>query len=134
MAMRICFLNPFGTPDYDAIITQTLAPSLRSDTDVEVRHLENAPRNIDYYVPKHLVEIEILKAVLAAEGDGFDAFVIGCCYDTALTQARKLATIPTQRSSCAPRWGNRRSSSSRSPPAQNRSSPSRFSRRRSWRR
>ncbi len=92
--MRICFLNPFGTPDYDAIITQTLAPSLRSDTDVEVRHLENAPRNIDYYVPKHLVEIEILKAVLAAEGDGFDAFVIGCCYDPALTQARELATIP----------------------------------------
>src|SRR5579875_777580 len=70
MAMRICFLNPFGTPDYDAIITQTLAPSLRSDTDVEVRHLENAPRNIDYYVPKHLVEIEILKAVLAAAGAG----------------------------------------------------------------
>lgn len=92
--MRICFLNPFGTPDYDAIITQTLAPSLRSGTEVEVRHLADAPRNIDYYVPKHLVEVEVLKAVLAAEQDGFDAFVIGCCYDPALTQARELATIP----------------------------------------
>jgi len=92
--MRICFLNPFGTPDYDAIITRTLAPSLRPGTDVEVRHLEDSPRNIDYYVPKHLVEVEVLKAVLAAEREGFDAFVIGCCYDPALTQARELVSIP----------------------------------------
>jgi allantoin racemase len=92
--MRICFLNPFGTPDYDAIITRTLAPSLRPGTDVQVRHLADAPRNIDYYVPKHLVEVEVLKAVLAAEREGFDAFVIGCCYDPALTQARELVSIP----------------------------------------
>jgi allantoin racemase len=92
--MRICFLNPFGTADYDALITETLAPSLRAGTEVEVRHLEHSPRNIDYYVPKHLVEVEVLKAVLAAERDGFDAFVIGCCYDPALTQARELVRIP----------------------------------------
>lgn len=92
--MRICFLNPFGTDAYDAIITRTLEPSLRPGTDVQVRHLTGAPRNIDYYVPKHLVEVEILRAVLAAERDGFDALVIGCCYDPALTQARELASIP----------------------------------------
>src|SRR5712675_1538371 len=92
--MRICFLNPFGTPDYDAIITRTLAPSLRPGTEVAVRHLTDSPRNIDYYVPKHLVEVEVLKAVLAAEREGFDAFVIGCCYDPALTQARELVNIP----------------------------------------
>src|SRR5258708_10605425 len=92
--MRICFLNPFGTPDYDAIITRTLAPSLRPGTDVVVRHLADSPRNIDYYVPKHLVEVEVLKAVLAAEREGFDAVVIGCCYDPALTQARELVSIP----------------------------------------
>lgn len=92
--MRICFLNPFGTPEYDTIIKETLAPSLRSATDVEVRHLPDAPRNIDYYVPKHLVEVEVLKAVMAAEQEEFDAFVIGCCYDPALTPARELARIP----------------------------------------
>jgi allantoin racemase len=92
--MRICFLNPFGTDDYDAIIMATLAPSLRPGTDVRVRHLTGAPRNIDYYVPKHLVEVEVLKAALAAEREGFDAFVIGCCYDPALTQARELVSIP----------------------------------------
>lgn len=92
--MRIFFLNPFGTDDYDELITSTLAPSLRPGTDVEVRHLKGAPRNIDYYVPKHLVEVEVLRSALAAEREGFDAFVIGCCYDPALTQARELVSIP----------------------------------------
>jgi allantoin racemase len=92
--MRICFLNPFGTADYDGLVMGTLAPSLRPGTDVEVMHLKDAPRNIDYYVPKHLVEVEVLKSVLAAERAGFDAVVIGCCYDPALTQARELVSIP----------------------------------------
>lgn len=91
---RICFLNPFGTDDYDALIAEVLTPSLRAGTDVEIRHLEDAPRNIDFYVPKHLVEVEVLRAVRAAEREGFDALVIGCCYDPALTQARELTDMP----------------------------------------
>jgi allantoin racemase len=91
---RICFLNPFGTDDYDELISSTLSPSLRAGTEVEIRHLENCPRNIDFYVPKHLVEVEVLRAVRQAERDGFDASVIGCCYDPALTQARELTDMP----------------------------------------
>ena len=91
---RICFLNPFGTDDYDGLIAEILRPSLRAGTDVEIRHLEGAPRNLDFYVPKHLVEVEVLRAVRAAEADGFDALVIGCCYDPALTQARELTDMP----------------------------------------
>jgi allantoin racemase len=91
---RICFLNPFATDDYDAIIEETLTPSLRPGTEVEIRHLSDAPRNLDYYVPKHLAEVAVLKSVLVAERDGFDAFVIGCCYDPALTQARELTSMP----------------------------------------
>jgi allantoin racemase len=91
---RICFLNPFGTDQFDELVRETLEPSLQSGTAVEIRHLENCPRNIDYYVPKHLVEVEVLRAVREAERDGFDAFVIGCCYDPALTQARELTDMP----------------------------------------
>lgn len=90
----ICFLNPFGTDAYDRIILETLSPSLRAGTEVEIRHLVGCPRNLDYYVPKHLVEVEVLRAVVQAERDGFDAFVIGCCYDPALTQARELTDMP----------------------------------------
>jgi allantoin racemase len=91
---KICFLNPFGTDDYDSLIAETVTPSLRPGTALEIRHLVDYPRNIDYYVPKHLVEVGVLRAVLAAERDGFDAFVIGCCYDPGLTQARELTSMP----------------------------------------
>ena len=90
---RICFLNPFGTEIYDELIDSTLRPC-HGSTDVEIRHLTHAARNIDYYVPKHLVESEIMMAAVEAERDGFDAFVIGCCYDPALTQCRELVDIP----------------------------------------
>jgi allantoin racemase len=91
---RICFLNPFGTGAYDSLIEGTVTPSLRPGTELVIRHLVDYPANMDYYVPKHLAEVGVLRAVLAAERDGFDAFVIGCCYDPALTQARELTSMP----------------------------------------
>ena len=91
---RICFLNPFGTDSYDELIDSTLRPALQGGTEFEIRHLSHAPRNIDYYAPKHLAETEIMMAAVEAERDGFDAFVIGCCYDPALTQCRELVDIP----------------------------------------
>ena len=91
---RICFLNPFGTSAYDDLITASLRPALQGATEVEVRHLAHAPADIDYYAPKHLVESEVMSAAVAAEQEGFDAFVIGCCYDPALTQCRELVDIP----------------------------------------
>ena len=53
--------------------------------------------DIDYYASKHLVESEATSAAVAAEREGFDAFVIGCCYDPALTQCRELVDIPVDR-------------------------------------
>src|SRR3954453_16690775 len=91
---RICFLNPFGTDSYDELISSTLRPALHGGTDVEIRHLAHSPHNIDYYAPKHLSESEIMMAAVEAERDGFDAFVIGCCYDPGLTQCRELVNIP----------------------------------------
>ena len=92
--MRVCFLNPFGTDAYDGIITEVLQPSLRDSTTLAVRHLESGPRNLDYYAPKQLVQTEVLKAALKAQEDGFDALVIGCCYDPALTETREILSIP----------------------------------------
>ena len=63
---RLCFLNPFGTDAYDELIASTLLPSLRGSTEVEIRHLAHAPRDIDYYAPKHLAETEIMAAAVAA--------------------------------------------------------------------
>jgi allantoin racemase len=92
--MEICFLNPFGTDLYDDLIERTLRPALHGTTEVEIRHLVHAVPNIDYWAEKHLGEVEVMKAAIEAEQDGFDAFVIGCCYDPALSQCRELVDIP----------------------------------------
>jgi allantoin racemase len=91
---RICFLNTFGTDQYDELIRATLTPYLRSETQLDIAHLEGCPRNLDYFVPKHLVETEVLRAVLQADRDGYDGLVIGCCYDPGLTAARELTDMP----------------------------------------
>jgi allantoin racemase len=94
MARRIDFLNPFGTPRYDAIVAETLAPYAAPGTELRISHLENCPENIDYYYMKHLVETAVYQHVMKCEQEGFDAVVVGCCYDPGVTVARELVDIP----------------------------------------
>jgi allantoin racemase len=91
---RIDFLNPFGTPAYDELIAETLTPYARPDTELVIRHLVNSPENIDYYWPKALVEEEVYEHAMAAEAEGFDAIIVGCCYDPGVRVARELVDIP----------------------------------------
>lgn len=91
---RIDFLNPFGTPAYDELIRTTLGAYARPDTELVVSHLEGCPRNIDYYWYKHLVEAAVFEHVLEAERGGFDAVIVGCCYDPGVRVARELVDIP----------------------------------------
>jgi allantoin racemase len=92
--MRIVFCNPFGTDAYDAIVRESLAPYLRGETEVEITHLDNSPANIDYYLPKHLMELDVFREVVAADEAGVDAFVVGCCYDPGVAVARELTEMP----------------------------------------
>ena len=92
--MRIRFCNPFGTEVYDDLVRESLAPYLRTETEVEITHLENCPRNIDYYLPKHLMEVEVFREVVRADREGVDAFVVGCCYDPGVAVARELTEMP----------------------------------------
>jgi allantoin racemase len=92
--MRICFLNPFGTADYNELIHDVLASSLREGTELTVRNLHGPVKNMDYFASKHLLEVGVMEAAVKAEADGFDAFIIGYCYDPGLTQCRELVDIP----------------------------------------
>jgi allantoin racemase len=91
---RIAFINPFGTAAFDAIIEETLVPYAGAGTAVDVIHLEGVPENIDYYYPKHLMELAIFRVVRRLEADGYDAVVVGCCYDPGVKVARELVDIP----------------------------------------
>jgi len=91
---RIAFINPFGTAAFDAIITETLVPYAARGTSVEVVHLAGVPANIDYYYPMHLMQLAIWDEVRRLEQAGYDAVVVGCCYDPGVRVARELVDIP----------------------------------------
>ncbi len=91
---RIAFINPFGTAAFDEIITETLVPYASTGTAVDVIHLVGVPENIDYYYPKHLMELAIFEEVRRLEEAGYDAVVVGCCYDPGVRVARELVDIP----------------------------------------
>lgn len=91
---RIAFINPFGTDAYDRIIRETLEPLAMADTDLEIRNLIGGPENIDYFWPKHLLEVAVFEECMRLEDEGFDAVVVGCCYDPGVRVARELIDIP----------------------------------------
>lgn len=91
---RIAFINPFGTDAYDRIIDETLSPLALPDTKLEICNLVGAPVNIDYFWPKHLMEAAIFEECMRLEDEGFDAIIVGCCYDPGVRVARELVDIP----------------------------------------
>ncbi len=94
MDRRIAFINPFGTAAFDSIIEETLVPYAAAGTSVDVIHLEGVPKNIDYYYPMHLMQLAIFDEVRRLEERGYDAVVVGCCYDPGVRVARELVDIP----------------------------------------
>jgi len=92
--MKINFINPFGTPVYNELIRETLIPYARPDTELVVTHTTDCPENIDYYYNKHLVELAVFEQVMRAEAAGYDAVIVGCCYDPGVRVARELVDIP----------------------------------------
>jgi allantoin racemase len=92
--LRIMFHNPVGSPDYDQFFADSLAPFRQDGVEIHVTSLpaeEGAFTNIEYRSYEARVSGGIVRAARAASKEGFDAFVIGCFYDTAMHDARELS-------------------------------------------
>jgi allantoin racemase len=94
MVTRIKFINPWGTDAYDALIAETLTPYANPDTELTITSLKGTPEGMDDLYLKHLNETAVFDAVIQAEKDGYDAVIIGCCYDPGVRVARQLVDIP----------------------------------------
>src|ERR1051325_3728116 len=94
MSRRIDFINPFGTPAYDGLIAETLTAYAAQGTELTISHLRGCPLDIDYNYNKHLVETALFEHVMQSEEAGYDAVVVGCCYDPGVRVARELVNIP----------------------------------------
>lgn len=94
MPLKIDFINPFGTRTYDEIIHRTLSHYAGAGTELHITHMDACPPDIDYFYSKHLMESVLFERIMQDEEEGFDAVIVGCCYDPGVRTARELVDIP----------------------------------------
>jgi allantoin racemase len=94
MTRKIDFINPFGTTVYDELIKETLTHYADEGTELTITHLDACPSDIDYFYSKHIIEAVLFERIMRDEEEGFDAVVVGCCYDPGVRLARELVDIP----------------------------------------
>jgi allantoin racemase len=91
---RIMFHNPVGNGGYDAMFADVLGQYRLPGTEIHVTSLppeDGAFSHIEYRAYEGRVTSGIIRAARAASREGFDAFVIGCFYDTGLHDAREVS-------------------------------------------
>jgi allantoin racemase len=89
--VRILWINPVGTDQYDPAIGALLKREARKDTRVDVVSLpDDRPKHLEYHAYEAVVTPDIVGLVHAFR-KRYDAFVIGCFYDVALREAREVS-------------------------------------------
>ncbi|MBC7098278.1 hydantoin racemase [Candidatus Bipolaricaulota bacterium] len=89
--MRILWINPVGTADFDAPIGEFLSGAKSPGTEIDVVSLKRGPMHLEYHYYEALILADTLHEVRRAEREGYDAAVIGCFYDPGLREAREIA-------------------------------------------
>ena len=92
--LKVMYLNPVGTPDYDEVFAAMARGVKLPGTEVHVTSLQPADgafTHIEYRSYEAVVSTGIVRAARAAAAEGFDALAIGCFYDTALHEAREVS-------------------------------------------
>lgn len=92
--VKIMYHNPLGNSDYDQVFLDATKAHARPGTEIHVTSLppeDGAFEHIEYRSYEGRVTTGVMRAVRAAARADFDAFVIGCFYDTALHEARELS-------------------------------------------
>ena len=91
---KIMYHSPVGTADYDPVFADMARAHKLPGTEVHVTCLPDTDgrfTHIEYRAYETIVSRGIVRAARAAAREGFDAFVIGCFYDTALHDAREIS-------------------------------------------
>jgi len=95
-ARRVLFLTPFHfgeqrhDDEFDTVVTGLLAPAI--DAVVVADHVDYFETDdVDYEAAQTEA---VVAAVEHANDEGFDALVIACHYDPAITEARAVSRVP----------------------------------------
>lgn len=85
---KILWINPLGTQEFDAPVSEALAHE--SDAQIDIASLSQGPVNLDPNSSATVMGHETLRVIRWAEQEGYDAAVIGCFYDPYLRAAREI--------------------------------------------
>jgi len=97
--MRIKYVTPFhfGDPTndnrFDDLLVQVLSPAMSDGSELVVTHTPRVEGEPAHRVGP-LTDLRLVDAVVEADAEGFDAFVIGCYFDPMLAKARELTDMP----------------------------------------
>lgn len=93
--LKIMFFNPLATSaGCDELFAEMARNYKLPQTEVHVASIPDSAvsfTNIEFRTYEAMVTQHIIRATRQAAKEGFDAFVIGCFYDTALHDAREIS-------------------------------------------
>ncbi|MCD6410119.1 MAG: aspartate/glutamate racemase family protein [Candidatus Verstraetearchaeota archaeon] len=93
--MRILAIHPILEREgYDELTRKILSKVAFQGTEIDVVSLERGPASIESAYDEALAVPEVLKIVVKAERQGYDAVVILCMGDPGVAPARELVEIP----------------------------------------
>ena len=75
---RLLFLKAVAYDSMNQEIRDYLEPFLDEKTDLEVRSIAKGTSHMEYHFYQAVNQGEILRGILQAEKDGFDACIISC--------------------------------------------------------
>ena len=88
---RLLFLKAVAYDSMNQEIRDYLEPFLDEKTDLEVRSIAKGTSHMEYHFYQAVNQGEILRGILQAEKDGFDACIISCFDDPCLYEGREIA-------------------------------------------
>lgn len=87
---KVLFLKSVAYGNLNEKIKEYLDKYKDSDTVLEVRNIQKGPKHLEYQYYQALAGNEMLKEILWAKKEGFDAVIISCFDDPFLYPAREI--------------------------------------------
>ncbi len=85
---RILYISPLQVEDRS--FSEVDQRSLRPGNDVTAIGFNRGPRHVEYHYYEALVLPDLVRSIIEAERQGYDAAVIGCFYDFGLHEGREV--------------------------------------------
>jgi len=90
---KILILNPVSTTIWDNLVYEHVKKIIEPATQIIVKSIREAPPAIECEYDKTLAEHLVVREVINASREGFDAVVINCFDDPGLRSSREVSDI-----------------------------------------